>query len=93
MPLPLVAEPSAVAAALEERPDALRIVDLRPRETWAAGHVPGAVPLGQFGDQLFEPTTPHLAVAIDKQGRSDLDHQKRAIVRRKTRGISGVFAE
>ena len=45
MTLPLVVEPSAVAAALEERPDAIRVVDLRPREAWAAAHVPSAVPL------------------------------------------------
>ena len=42
MILPLVAEPAAVAEASSET---LRVVDLRPRERWLAGHVPGAVHL------------------------------------------------
>jgi len=40
--LPLVVEPSMIDAA---DPATLRLVDLRPRERWAAGHLPGAVHL------------------------------------------------
>ena len=42
MSLPLVVDPSTVAAA---DPATLRIVDLRPAEARAAGRIPGSVPL------------------------------------------------
>ncbi len=41
-------------AAAIDRPDAPLLIDLRPAEAWAAGHLPGAVHLDIFGVSLVD---------------------------------------
>jgi rhodanese-related sulfurtransferase len=72
--LPNVPEISVAEFLRGDVPPGAQLVDVREREEWAAGHIPGSVhmPMGEVASRLWELDRSRAVITVCRSGRRSL---------------------